>query len=177
MSLEFLQSRFEKVNYLATILTARASGNSADDSEYMMPRHELLSDDEISQMLPSFVRMCRDLGAFWSFIQPKFRSYAERRTFISEEFTKVLDYLEGSPSTPSSPFENGNGRKTEPSWLPKKQSNSLRFSDFIPQASAPAQVSRFQSPTPVVERNKRKVFIVHGRDDAAKQEVASEIAP
>ncbi|MPQ56279.1 TIR domain-containing protein [Duganella sp. FT27W] len=172
MSLEFLQSRFEKVNYLATILSARASGNSADDTEYMKLRHELLSDNEISQLLPSFVRMCRDLGAFWSFIQPKFKSYAERRTFISEEFTKVLDYLEGTPSTPSSQFENGNGRKTEPDPLPTRQSVSLRAMGFIPQASEPAQVSRFQAPPPPTERNKRKVFVVHGRDDAAKQEVA-----
>jgi predicted nucleotide-binding protein len=140
LSIEFLESDFDKVSYLVNLLTARATGLAADDHEFEALRHELLSKSNLSPMLPSWLRQHRNLDSFWGFIQPKFKTYAERRTFLSEQFTPLLDALE---------FE-------QPIQQPS------------PQVSA-------QSFTPVptkVARNKRKVFIVHGRDNGAKQEVS-----
>lgn len=138
MSIEFLESDFDKVSYLTNLLTSRATGLAADSREFEVLRHELLSNSNISHLLPQWLRQHRNLDTFWGFIKPKFSTYAERRTFISEEFTPVLDALEfGHISPPTSTFS----------------------------ATDPIR------PT-VVARNKRKVFIVHGRDNEAKQEVS-----
>lgn len=149
MSLEFLRTPFEKANYLASALSSHASGGSADDNEYRALRQELLSMPDIEKFVPSFVRINRDLTSFWHFIQPKFKTYAERRTFISEEFTPLLDFLE---------FGQRNGDVSpKPPAMPQTPVS-------LGEGSAIASVS--------IARNKRKVFIVHGRDNEAKQEVA-----
>jgi hypothetical protein len=149
MTLEFLRTPFEKANYLASALSSHASGGSADNNKYSALRQELLSMPEIEQMVPSFVRLNRDLTSFWHFIQPKFKTYAERRAFISEQFTPLLDFLE------SGQRDNA---------VPPKPPVILR------SHVAPGGGSTVVSVP--VARNKRKVFIVHGRDNEAKQEVA-----
>lgn len=153
MSIEFLRTPSEKANYLATLLSSRACGGSADPNEYGALRQELLSMPEIEHLVPPFVRLNRDLTSFWHFIQQKFSSYKERRTFISEQFTPLLDFLEfGQPKgTP----------------LPKPVPNPV---------TVPRQVFAGGGAIEPVARNKRKVFIVHGRDNEAKQEVARFIS-
>ena len=133
MSIEFLETKFDKVSYLANLLTARATGLAADSGEFAMLRQELLMDGELAPLLPQWLRLHPNLASFWGFIKPKFPSYAERRTFLSEQFTPVLDALE------------------------------------FPQ---PSQLPQAPTGVPAVARNKRKVFIVHGRDNEAKQEVS-----
>ncbi len=139
MSIEFLETDFDKVSYLVNLLTAKATGLSADSNEFENLRRELLSNSNLAPMLPPWLRQQRNLDAFWGYIKPKFETYAERRTYLSEQFTPILDALEfGAP--PPQP-------QAMPSWV---------------------------SPSPVpaaVARNKRKVFIVHGHDNEAKQEV------
>jgi predicted nucleotide-binding protein len=140
LSIEFLESDFDKVSYLVNLLTARATGLAADSGEFEILRHELLSNPALAPMLPQWLRQHRNLDTFWGFIKPKFGTYAERRTYISEQFTPVLDALEfGQPV--QQPQVNNPNQSLSP--LP-----------------------------PVVARNKRKVFIVHGRDNEAKQEVS-----
>lgn len=135
MSTEFLNTNFEKVSYLLNLLVAHATGKPADAQEYINLRHELLSNNELAPHLPSWVKLHRDLDSFWGFIQPKYPTYAERRTFLSEQFTHLLDALE---------FGDSNQKKSS-------------------VVSKSANIS--------IARNKRKVFIVHGRDDGTKQEV------
>ena len=113
---------------------------ASDSSEYEALRRELLNNPSIAPHLPSWIRRHRNLDSFWGFIQPKFPSYAERRTYLSEQFTQLLDSLEFGDTiqpAPAAPFPNNQ----------------------IPQQSQ-------------VARNKRKVFIVHGRDNEAKQELS-----
>ena len=137
MTIEFLKTDFEKVSYLLNLLVAHATGQQADSAEYEALRRDLLTNPQIVDGLPSWVRTHRDLGSFWGFIQPKFSKYAERRTYLSDQFTPLLDELEFKNSDSQGPL-----RKPEPA-------NRL-----------------------AVARNKRKVFIVHGHDNEAKQEVA-----
>ncbi|MDX9965086.1 nucleotide-binding protein [Desulfobacter postgatei] len=140
MSIEFLETDFDKVSYLANLLTARATGLAANSHEFEVLRHELLSNSDVATMLPQWLRQHRDLYTFWGFIKQKFETYAERRTYISEQFTPALDALEfGQPIQSIQPT--------------KTTQNST------------------QTPEPI-PRNKRKVFIVHGRDNEAKQEVS-----
>jgi predicted nucleotide-binding protein len=137
MSIEFLKTDFEKVSYMLNVLVAHATGQPADTAEYEALRRDLLNNPRLADALPSWVRTHRDLGSFWGFIQPKFSKYAERRTYLSEQFTPLLDELEFDDSAAQKPLSK-----------PKS------------------------SPRPPVARNKRKVFIVHGHDNGAKQEVA-----
>lgn len=140
MSIQFLETDFDKVSYLANLLTARATGLAADSSEFEILRHELLSNPRLAPMLPQWLRQHRNLDSFWGFIKPKYGSYVERRTFISEQFTPLLDALE--------------------------------FGQPFQSATTSAPVQNSSPPPQVVARNKRKVFIVHGRDNEAKQEVS-----
>ncbi|CAH2706321.1 TIR-like domain-containing protein [Xanthomonas campestris pv. nigromaculans] len=136
MSIQFLETRFDKANYLVNLLVAHATGVSADSAEYETLRQELLADPEVAPLMPAFVRTNRNLASFWGFIKSKYGTYAERRTYLSEEFTALLDQLEfGRPA--------------------------LRVVAELPDGAKP-----------VTTRNKRKVFIVHGRDNETKQEVA-----
>lgn len=139
MSIDFSHTKFDKANYMVNLLVAHATGNPAESSEYEVLRQELLSDPQIAPLIPSFVRTNRNLGSFWSFIKGKYGTYAERRTYLSQEFTPLLDMLEfGAPT----------------------------------QSAHISPVSVAVAAKSIVARNKRKVFIVHGRDNEAKQEVA-----
>jgi predicted nucleotide-binding protein len=138
MNIPYLVTEFDKANYLLNLLSCRATGQAADPGEYDLLRQELLSNPRIAEQMPSWVKVHRSLDSFWSFIKNKFPTYAERRTFLSEEFTPLLDAIE---------FGQANHKKTPPP-------------------------SRSEIERPSVARNKRKVFIVHGRDNAIKQEVS-----
>lgn len=137
MSINFLESDFEKVSYLLNLLIAHATGKTADSSEYETLRHELLSNHQISNQLPAWLKLHRNLDSFWGFIQPKFSTYAERRTYLSEQFTPLLDTLEFGTTAPVKTQSTASGAENKP-----------------------------------VARNKRNVFIVHGRDNEAKYEVS-----
>jgi hypothetical protein len=116
LSIEFLETDFDKVSYLVNILTARATGLSADSSEFETLRSELLSNPNLAPMLPKWLRQHRNLDSFWGFIQPKFGSYAERRTYLSGEFTAILDQLEfGQPNQVIMPTSISNIPVTTPS--------------------------------------------------------------
>lgn len=149
MSIEFLISKFDKVSYLQNLLVGRATGNATDPAEYLQLRRELLSDPEIAGRLPALVRQHGSLDTFWTWIKGKFQTYAERRTFLSEQFTPLLDSLElpaiSRPVPPQLTQPTGVGHPTP--------------TPFVTLASN-------------VARNKRKVFIVHGRDDLARVEVS-----
>ncbi|MBM5064300.1 nucleotide-binding protein [Vibrio parahaemolyticus] len=154
MSLEFLTTDAEKVAYICTLLKARATGNDASESEFQQLRIELLRNSTVAPYLPSWLKLTRDLSSFWDFIQPKFRSYQERRSFLDQEFVDLLNFLElGAPSAPQAV------PTTQTQQVPKQVVN----------------VSNVLSSFQVQPKKKNKVFIVHGRDNEAKQEIARHI--
>jgi hypothetical protein len=141
LSIEFLESDFDKVSYLVNLLTSRATGLAADSGEFERLRHELLRNQNVSTLLPKWLKQHRNLDTFWGFIKQKFGTYAERRAYLSEEFTPVLDMLE--------------------------------FGQIVQETPHVGSFNNISTIKPkVVARNKRKVFIVHGRDNEAKQEVS-----
>lgn len=94
-----------KVERLKNLLVSRATGNGVDEGEYVRLRDELLKESLVKAHLPRFVRSCATVSEFWSFIQPKFKSYQERRVFLADEFSRLLTKLEdalGSPAVDSS---------------------------------------------------------------------------
>lgn len=88
----------EKVETLQNLLVSYSTGGQVTDAEYRQLRTDLLADPTIRDQLPRFVRTCRDLRQFWQFIQPKFPTYRQRRTYLWEEFGPILDVLESEPS-------------------------------------------------------------------------------
>lgn len=127
------------MSYLVNLLTSKATGLAADSREFEILRRELLTNKNLAPLLPEWLKQHRNLDTFWGFIKLKFGTYAQRRSFISEEFTPVLDTLEFGQSIQQPALANS--------------------SQNIPKQN-------------VVARNKRKVFIVHGRDNEAKQEIS-----
>lgn len=99
--IEGLDTTAERVNCLVNVLIARATGGSWDDEVYQLVRHELIRDAKLKPLTPEFVRTCRSEDQFWQFIKRKFNTYAERRTFIWEEFSRIRDALDGESSAPS----------------------------------------------------------------------------
>ncbi len=144
MSIEFLTTNFEKASYLASLLTSFAIGGDASDLEYKTLRNELLSNSQIANLLPKWLKIHRDLKSFWGFIQPKFGTYADRNKFLAEEFSPILNALEF-------------GHTVEVEKEQKLNSPTITKQDALPSQA------------------KKKVFIVHGRDNEAKEEVSRYI--
>lgn len=83
-----------KIETLQNLLIAIATGGSGDDDEFKKLRTELLSNTEIKSYLPDFLQTNRTTGQFWQFIKFKFSTYAERRHYLWNEFSNVLNYIE-----------------------------------------------------------------------------------
>lgn len=85
---------YEQAEALQNMLVSKATGGAESNTEYTRLRQIFMSDSTLSPLLPRFVRTCRSLFQFWEFIKSKFSTYAERRSFIWEEFSPFLEVLE-----------------------------------------------------------------------------------
>jgi len=83
------------------MLVAHATGGNGDTFDYKALRGELLAIQRVAPLLPQCVKICRDLSEFWSFIKPKFGTYAQRRDYLRDEFHPLLTMLESESNTPS----------------------------------------------------------------------------
>jgi hypothetical protein len=90
-----------KVESLKVMLISRAIGGGGDDLQYKNLRLELIELPHIKNHLPKVVHICRDLAQFWSFIKPKFKTYAERTEYLRGEFEPLLHMLESGSRSPS----------------------------------------------------------------------------
>lgn len=91
----------EKAETLQNLLVARATGEGADPAVYSSLRQELMNNHRTKNKLPRFVKTCRSLDHFWSFIKYEFSTYAERRQFIWQEFSPLLNDLEQGVGSPA----------------------------------------------------------------------------
>lgn len=141
MDIDYLSNGLEKVMYLSNLLTDHATGGQGNELEFSKLRNELFSDPNLAPKLPIWLKVHRTLSSFWSFIKNEYGTYAERRTYISEQFAPACNYLEFGEISSNAPMP--------------------------PQPQFQASIASPQAPV-----QKNKVFIVHGRDNEAKQEVA-----
>ncbi len=90
----------ERVLALRLGLVSQATGGTIDHNVYRVLRAELMQNPSLSDLLPRFVRTCQSPDDFWQFIKAEYSSYAERRTFLREQFAPLLERLEmrGSPT-------------------------------------------------------------------------------
>ena len=95
------ETDFEKAEYLQLILNNQSTNDGpANNEHYQFLRNYFLVRDDTKGMVPDWVRKNRDLGQFWQFIKFKFKTYADRRKFIKEEFDNLLNYLENTKVQP-----------------------------------------------------------------------------
>jgi hypothetical protein len=91
---------FKKIERLQDLLIAHATGGRAEDTQYQPLRKEIIATSLVKDIVPLFLRACRNLDEFWSFIKNEFGRYAERRKFIWYSFRPMMDRLEGTNATP-----------------------------------------------------------------------------
>ena len=99
--LDVFQTDLERAEYLQRILTNQSTNDGpADNEHYILLRKYFLSKPELKELIPSWLRTNRDLFQFWQFIKQKFPTYAERRRFILDEFSPLLDSIELTTQIP-----------------------------------------------------------------------------
>lgn len=89
-----LKTDLERAEYFQNLLLSSSTGGAADDREYKELRRYFIENSVTERLVPSWVRTCRDLSQFWSFIKKKFAHYSERREFIWSELTPLLEVVE-----------------------------------------------------------------------------------
>jgi hypothetical protein len=97
---EIPSSVIAQVAMMEGIPTVAATGGSPDNKIYEHLRREFMSDPQIRDLLPPFVRTYRNLGGFWPYIKTEASTYAKRRQIISAAFTPLMDHLEGRNAAP-----------------------------------------------------------------------------
>ena len=91
----------EQIETLQNALIAQATGGSADDREYQRLRVLIVENPSVRDIVPKFLRTCRNLSQFWQFIKYEFGSYAERRQYIWDAFRPLLERIESGGQTPA----------------------------------------------------------------------------
>lgn len=81
-------------------MTAAATQGSPDSRIYEHLRREFMSNEELKNLLPSFVRAHRNLSSFRSWTQKQSPHWQPRRDIITEGFTPLMNYLEGKDRSP-----------------------------------------------------------------------------
>jgi hypothetical protein len=98
--LEDFSNDLERVQALQNMLISISTGQQANSSDYKELRNYLFENPDYKHLVPSFIRTNRELNQFWPFIKNKYGTYAERRAYIWQEFTPILDFLEGKNKAP-----------------------------------------------------------------------------
>lgn len=95
---------FDRVFYYQNLLMSYFTGDkSLDEEKYRELRKDLIENPRFSELAPTWLRKCRDLGALWSFAKSVDGQWEPRRQFLREEFEPLLDQLErGGPTKQSS---------------------------------------------------------------------------
>jgi len=101
--MEHLENDYELGKFLVTILIGFATTDKGGGTpeQYVMLRQHFLDNPDTKKLVPDWIRINRTQPQFWSFIQPKFKSYKERRAFIWKEMAPLLDYCESCKTFPA----------------------------------------------------------------------------
>jgi hypothetical protein len=73
-----------------------------DERRFVALRKEIMTSTLCSGRAPVFLASVHTANDFWTYIQPKFKSYAERRRFLGEQFQPLLAFLEGAETSSAS---------------------------------------------------------------------------
>lgn len=93
-------NELQLVEYFQNGIIAHATGDSFNNQLYVESRRRLLENKTIEKYLPEWIRSKRTVDHFWTFIKGRFSTYQERREFLWDEFSSLLNYLEQKTSSP-----------------------------------------------------------------------------
>lgn len=87
----------EAVHALETIMLQGCEGNQdlSLGHRYTLLRRGFLKRQDLVDVLPSFIRINRDLGSFWAYIKARSAQWAPRRAHVRETFRPLYDRVEG----------------------------------------------------------------------------------
>lgn len=89
-------SRSERIEAFRTMLMSRACGGAGDDRMYRDVRRELTEAADLGDIVPRWLRTCRNVGDYWEFIKEWDSTYKGRREFLRREFEPLLARVEGA---------------------------------------------------------------------------------
>lgn len=101
------RSLYIEAESLQNLMVAIACGSSEKESDYTRLRKEVLSDPSIDACVPRFVKTCRSIGQFWSYIKQQSGQYEPRRQHIWSAFAPLLGHLESSDNAPADELVSG----------------------------------------------------------------------
>lgn len=87
-------TEFELATYTKNMLISIATGGEQDAKIYEYTRSKFIESSILKPYIPSWLKTCRTVKEYWSFIKENRQHYSDRRTFLSREFSAVLDYFE-----------------------------------------------------------------------------------
>jgi len=93
-------NELQLVEYFQDSVVAHATGGGFNNQLYVETRRRLLENKSIEELLPEWVVSKRTIDQFWTFIKGRFSTYQERREFLWNEFSPLLNYLENKTSSP-----------------------------------------------------------------------------
>lgn len=74
-------------------LLAKATDGEYADKNYLADLQFLMTDQRIAKMIPTSIQASKTAGDFRRAMQAKFQHYADRRQYIDEQMTPILEYL------------------------------------------------------------------------------------
>jgi hypothetical protein len=100
---ELTEDPLDHVERLKAILISRAKNGQPAEKEFAWLRRQLISNEELKPLVPTFLSQRRTLSEFWNFISGMFDgdgSHRKRADYLESEFKPLLDRLEGLHATP-----------------------------------------------------------------------------
>lgn len=76
------------------VLILCATGGTVADNEFSDIRQSLITNPQLKDKLPPFVKVYRTPYEFFKYTQSMYSHYAERRQFIAEEINLIIAYFE-----------------------------------------------------------------------------------
>lgn len=99
---ELPSDKLDRAMALRNGLVALCEGRTnMNDAVYRLLRREFMSDPAVADLVPQFVRAAQDTGAMWAFMKDHSPQWAPRRQFVRDQFSALIDKLEGV-ATPAS---------------------------------------------------------------------------
>ncbi len=88
------------VRRLHDVCEGIATGGQARYEDYDVARQGILEESSLTNAMPDWLRAARTGSQYWAFIKRKFRTYADRREFLSAEFDPLFSVAEIGGSGP-----------------------------------------------------------------------------